>query len=276
MPFFLIDKPKWVSSRAITSKVQHDLQVKAGHAGTLDPFATGLLVIATEGDTRLIDKFSSFPKTYEGTFIFGQTSSTLDPEGEIIQEKIPDFTIDQLDKTIKSSFLGKISQIPPHYSAVKVKGKRAYDLARNNKDFSLTPVTREIFAYKILKKINQNTFIIEFTVSNGTYIRALARDIAKKMQTVGMLLELKRTKIGPFLLEAAQSSEEKLVSLTDPYTLLGLEKIQVNEIEIQKLLNGQEVELSYNNKECLFYHGNIVLFCGLRENGKYKIQKRIS
>ncbi len=276
MPFFLINKPKGVTSRAITSKIQYELKVKAGHAGTLDPFATGLLIIATNGDTRLIDKFSKFPKTYEGTFIFGQTSSTLDPEGEITKKEIPNFSIAKLEEILQNNFLGSIEQIPPQFSAVKIDGKRAYDLARKNEKFSLNPVRREIFAYKILKKVNQNTFVIEFTVSNGTYIRALARDIAKKMQTVGMLLELERTKIGPFLLEMAQSPTEKFIPFSGGYALLNLEEIKLNDLEIKKLLNGQELKLPYNNKECLFFNKNIILFCSLNPNGKYKIKKRIN
>ncbi len=208
----LIDKPAGISSFGVVAKIRGKLKaefghkVKVGHTGTLDPFATGLLILLSGKMTKKSNEFLKLDKIYEATLRLGYVSTTGDPEGEI--QEYPDRNTPNpsiLESTIQS-FVGKSIQTVPKFSAVKINGQRAYKLAREGKDFE-TP-SREIEIYKIeILEYNYPELKIRCHVSSGTYIRTLAEDIGKKLGTGAYLTELRRIKVGKYSVDDA----EKLV-----------------------------------------------------------------
>ena len=196
----LIDKPAGISSFGVVAKVRSKLRdefghkVKVGHTGTLDPFATGLLILLSGKMTKKSNDFLKLDKTYEATLKLGFTSTTGDPEGEIthINDSVP--SISQIESAI-NSFLGTITQTPPKYSAIKINGERAYKLARKGQDFEIP--SRQVKIYKInILEYNYPNLTIRCHVSSGTYIRTLAEDIGKKLGTGAYLTSLRRLQIG--------------------------------------------------------------------------------
>ncbi len=209
----LIDKPKNISSFGVVARVRKKLsekegkKVKVGHTGTLDPFATGLLILLAKKATKRSDEFLKKDKEYEATIILGKTSSTGDPEGEITEYQVSKKPTLSEVKKVLTSFLGKNSQKVPIYSAVKINGKRAYALARSGQ-IPNTP-TRDITIYNIdLIKYEYPTLIIRTKVSSGTYIRTLGEDIGKLLKTGAYLTELRRTKIADYDIKDAIKLED--------------------------------------------------------------------
>ncbi len=211
----LIDKPAGISSFGVVAKVRGKLKVefghkvKVGHTGTLDPFATGLLILLSGKMTKKSADFLKLDKVYEATMKLGFTSSTGDPEGEISEylKKSPANTPSIADiKATLSNFTGTISQTPPKFSAIKINGQRAYKLARQNKDFTVP--SREITIYN-LEIINYDYPELKIRVhcSSGTYIRTLAEDIGIALGTGAYLTALRRLQIGNYNITTA----EKLV-----------------------------------------------------------------
>ncbi len=195
-----IDKPIGWSSFDVVKKVKNITKhKKVGHGGTLDPFASGVLIIGTEVDTKKLTEITNSDKAYEAQLELGKTTNTLDTEGEIVDEKeIPEFDSGKI-KSVLNNFLGKQKQKPPMYSAKKHKGVRLYKLARKNIE-----VDREDIEICInnIELVDFTKNIIRFIVecSKGTYVRVLGKDIAKNLNTVGYLTTLKRTKVGDFLI----------------------------------------------------------------------------
>ena len=198
----LIDKPAGISSFGAVAKVRARLRdefghkIKVGHTGTLDPFATGLLILLTGKMTKKSNEFLKLDKVYEATLKLGYISSTGDPEGDLEETSdiIPD--LDQIQNTIKN-FTGTVKQKVPAFSAVKINGQRAYKLARAGKDFE-TP-EREITIYNIeILSYNYPELKIRCEVSSGTYIRTLAEDIGKALGTGAYLTALRRLKIADY------------------------------------------------------------------------------
>lgn len=221
----LINKPKDWTSFDVVKKVKGMLKVKKiGHAGTLDPLATGLLVLALGKKTKDIEKIQALEKEYHATFCIGATTPSLDLETTpSITSDTAHITQDVLESTIQTFFVGEIEQTPPQYSAVKVEGKRAYELARAGKKADIKPKKITIFAFDInnvrtidASELNpQHTkdqtrltvFDARIICSKGTYVRTLADDVAQKFGTRGMLLDLVRTRIGTYKLDKADSLE---------------------------------------------------------------------
>ena len=230
----LIDKPAGISSFGVVAKVRGRLKaefghkVKVGHTGTLDPFATGLLILLSGKMTKRSNEFLKHDKVYEATLKLGYTSTTGDPEGEIQEyfnsgprpsgpspradgansraaalRNAPNQNI--LESTIKS-FVGEITQTPPKFSAIKISGQRAYKLARKGEDFEIPSRKVTIYSIEILD-YNYPELKIRCHVSSGTYIRTLAEDIGKALGTGAYLTALRRTKIADYDVESA----EKLV-----------------------------------------------------------------
>lgn len=209
----LIDKPENISSFGVVARIRAKLRdeygkkVKVGHTGTLDPFATGLLILLSGKMTKKSNEFLKQDKIYEATLKLGETSTTGDPEGEITpknSEKIP--TLAEINKALKA-LTGEIEQTVPIFSAVKIDGERAYKLARAGRDF--TPPTRKITIYKIdLLEYKYPTLKIRTSVSSGTYIRTLAEDLGKALGTGAYLTALRRTKIGNFDLKDATKLDD--------------------------------------------------------------------
>jgi tRNA pseudouridine55 synthase len=201
----ILDKPAGLSSRAAVTRVKRLMPrgTKVGHAGTLDPFATGVLVVLVERATRKCEKLMNFPKRYEATVKLGATTVTDDPESpeQILHSGAPP-QFDQIGQTVRS-FIGPIQQRPPVYSAIKIAGKRACDRVREGQlDLVLKPRTVQVYSIDILS-YEWPLLRLRIDCGRGTYIRALARDLGKALNVGGYLTELRRTRVGEYTIERA-------------------------------------------------------------------------
>ena len=203
----LIDKPAGISSFGVVAKVRGYLRnecghkVKVGHTGTLDPFATGLLILLSGKMTKKSNEFLKLDKEYIADLKLGFKSSTGDPEGEI--EKVDDRVPDAKEiEDILQTFIGEIEQIPPKYSAIKINGQRAYKLARKGVDFEVPMRRIRIYNIEVLE-YEYPRLAIRCRVSSGTYIRTLAEDIGLKLGVGAYLTALRRTKIGEYSVDKA-------------------------------------------------------------------------
>jgi len=237
--FLCVDKPRGISSFAVVSRVRKKMHCKkVGHAGTLDPEATGLLVLALGFAVKLLPYISVSPKEYEFTIQFGHETDTLDSVGKVVSvsEKTP--SVKSINHVIPE-FLGEIQQRPPQYSAVKVRGKRAYSRARRGEDFIIPERTITIDRLDLLlyqPEYKKGDFITQ--CSSGTYVRSLARDIAKRVGSCGHCSRIHRTVAGNFSLGNAYSLEEfessdnpKLISITDALSEMVSEVLSEKQIE---------------------------------------------
>lgn len=193
-----IDKPVGPSSAAIVAKVLRETgAAKAGHGGTLDPLASGILPIALGDATKTVSYVMDGAKTYRWTVRWGENRTTLDAEGEATAVSDVRPTQDAIEASL-AAFQGEITQIPPIYSALKVDGARAYDLARQGAEVEMTPRRVMIHDYRLLDMPDADHARFEARVGKGTYIRALARDLAASLGACGYVSDLRRTACGPF------------------------------------------------------------------------------
>lgn len=213
--FLLIHKPIEWTSFDVVNKLRHILKTKKiGHAGTLDPLATGLLILCTGRMTKRIDEFQGLEKEYQGKFVIGQTTASYDLETEPTSaQDISQVTEEQIRKTALS-FIGRIQQVPPIHSAIKVKGKRAYTLARTGKDVTLKPREVEIKEFEITR-IDNPVVGFRIVCSKGTYIRSVANDFGEILGVGAYLSELCRTRIGEYKLENARSLDQIIIEGAD-------------------------------------------------------------
>ena len=216
----LIDKPlEWTSFQVVNKLRWHIKKkfglkkIKVGHAGTLDPLATGLLILCTGKETKNIETYQGQVKEYTGTFVVGATTPSYDLETEINKNYPTEHISDELIHNTTELFLGKIQQKPPIFSAIKKEGKRLYELAREGKTTEIKSREIEIFEFEITKIEMPN---LEFRVvcSKGTYIRSLAFDFGKALNSGAHLSVLRRTKIGNYAVDNAQSIDEFIEALT--------------------------------------------------------------
>jgi tRNA pseudouridine55 synthase len=200
--FLLVDKPAGISSFGVVARVRRVLteaagrKVKVGHTGTLDPMATGLLILVAGNYTKKASQFSKMDKVYEAELTLGATSTTADREGEIIKENDHRPSRAEVD-TVLNKFSGELQQTPPIYSAIKVGGQRAYKLARSGKQVVIEP--RMVTIYSIDNvKYNYPKLFLSVHVSSGTYIRSLAEDIGRELGTGAYLSALRRSRVASF------------------------------------------------------------------------------
>lgn len=257
----IVNKEKGYTSHDIVSIVKKRTNEKVGHTGTLDPNATGVLPLLI-GKATLISKYLiEHDKTYLATLKLGKRTTTADSEGEIIEEcEVKNIQTEEVEKVLKS-FLGKQIQTPPIYSAIKVKGKKLYEYARQGKNDKVDIPKRKIEIYNIeLKEIRNDLkeIVFEVSCSKGTYIRSLCEDIATKLETVGYMSELTRLQVGRFKIEDSIAIEEiknnstniskKIITIEKFFE--NKEKIVLEEVKEKMFLNG--VKLKTNNKEGLY------------------------
>ncbi|MBR6097519.1 tRNA pseudouridine(55) synthase TruB [Candidatus Saccharibacteria bacterium] len=202
-----VDKPAGMTSFGAVARVRRVLsekagkKIKVGHTGTLDPFATGLLILMAGKATKKAMEFTKLDKVYEATIRLGATSSTGDPEGEIVVKSTTINYSRQRIEEVLQKFLGKIEQRPPRFSAIKIDGQRAYKLARAGKEVEMPTRTVEIYSIELIDY--SAPFIkIRTHVSSGTYIRTLAEDIGKELGCGAYCTELRRTKIAEYDINA--------------------------------------------------------------------------
>ncbi len=219
MPFLLVDKPAGITSHDVIDRLRRITGIRTiGHAGTLDPFATGLLIVAIEREaTKHLQEYVGLPKEYIAEICIGKTSTTLDPEGDVVDGPAVTITNDEL-RTAIASLTGDLQQIPPMHAAIKIGGKKLYELAREGKEIERAPRAVTVSAFEIIDSPYGRgvaaptpfTLRCRIRCSSGTYIRALARDLGSALGTVGYLTALRRTRIGEFSVEQAK----KLDALT--------------------------------------------------------------
>lgn len=220
--WLIIDKPIGMGSTQVVNQTRHLFNaVKNGHTGTLDPFASGVLPIAFGEATKLIPYVTDGIKEYEFTLKFGSTTDTLDLTGKTTASGGITPTCEQILAKIPS-FIGEITQIPPAYSAIKIKGQRAYDLARQGQDFSIPERKVTIYNLQLLEILPDSQARFRVSCSKGTYVRTLGADIALSLNAYGHLTELRRTKCGNF-------------SLSDTILLDNLKKLDYSALQ-QSLL----------------------------------------
>lgn len=206
----LVDKPAGISSFGVVARIRRQLsqhfgrKIKVGHTGTLDPFATGLMILVVGKECKNADKYSKLDKVYEATIVLGKKSSTGDPEGEI--ENVSNKKVVQSEiEAILAQFIGTITQTPPAFSAIKINGQRAYKLARAGKKVDIPPRQVTIYSIEILH-FSYPELSIRVHVSSGTYVRTLAEDIGETLGVGAYCSELRRTSIGDYSIKDASKS----------------------------------------------------------------------
>lgn len=240
----LLDKEAGVTSRRIDNILQKRFQTKkVGHLGTLDPFATGLLIVAVGKATKCLPYLESDYKTYQATLKLGEKTSTGDPEGEVVMVKAPSCHEKEEIQFCLDSFLGFSEQLPPMTSAIKIEGVPLYKKARKGLEVERKKRKIEVKSIRLLS-LEGDIVRFEATVSAGTYMRSLGEDIAEKLGEIGHLTELRRTEVGSLSVSLAKKlgeiSEEDFLS---PGPLLNMRKIQVQGKQKEDVLNGKPLRL---------------------------------
>lgn len=274
-----INKPKGKTSREIVNQIQKILNTKAGHNGTLDPIATGVLVITLGKATKLNEIISSNDKEYIATAILGLETDTLDITGKKQKEENTKIEKKQIIEAL-NHFKGEYLQQVPIYSAVKIKGKKLYEYARENIKVELPKRKVKIYDIKLIEHIYQNKkTIIKFKVkvSKGTYIRSLIKDIAHYLNTYGTMTDLIRTKQGKFDIKNSYTIENiinKNYKLLKIKEVLEIPKVKVDDKEKFKIINGQQ--LNYNYETVLFLDNqDNELAIYKKDNNKLKVWKML-
>jgi tRNA pseudouridine55 synthase len=206
--WLILDKPLGMTSTAAVAKVKRLFEAaKAGHAGTLDPLATGILPVAFGEATKTVPFVMDGIKVYRFTVRFGAETDTDDAEGKVVETSDRRPTREEIEAVLPR-FTGEISQVPPRYSALKIEGARAYDLARDEEAFELAPRTVIIDRLDLLDHPDPDHCVLEAECGKGTYVRALARDLGRALQCLGHVAALRRTQVGAFHEDDATTLEE--------------------------------------------------------------------
>jgi tRNA pseudouridine55 synthase len=269
--FLLINKPEGPSSFNIVAKIRRIFGIKkVGHCGTLDPLADGLLVVAVGNATRLI-QYLGDDKVYEFEVYFGRKTETGDREGETVGEceKVP--TKEELIAQIPK-FIGEISQTPPAFSAIKIDGKRAYELARAGKVVEMNSRKINIFSLELLDcDFDGKTAKFRTHCSNGTYIRSLAQDIAQSCGTLGYCLSIKRVAVGNLELKDAVLAEEASEENIIPFDkVIDFPKVQLSENQFQRVRNGNFITAINNAAQVFLEYNGEIIALAKSEDGKLK------
>ncbi len=244
-----VNKPQGWTSFDVVNKIKHIIYqkgLKIGHLGTLDPMATGVLLVTVGKATKLFDLMQQKSKTYLATFEFGYETDTLDATGTKVSESLNLPTRQQI-KEVLPSFIGQIEQMPPKYSAKSINGKRAYDLARANQQFDLKPCKVNIYDLDIID-FSKNCLTLKIVCGSGTYIRAIGRDIAEKLKTFATMTSLIRTDIDNFNIKNCvdiQSINEQNIAenMFKIKNVLSQPVLKLGQTETGKILNGQSVKI---------------------------------
>ena len=296
---FLIDKRAGETSFGVVKNIRSSLHIeKVGHAGTLDPFASGLLIILLNRGTKLSPFLMAGKKIYHATIRLGVETDTLDPTGRVVStHTVPKFGLEEIRSTIKR-FVGKIDQIPPAFSAVKHQGVRAYRLARKGLNFELKKRQVTVYELKVLA-VELPDVTIEVKCSGGTYIRSLAADIGKALRTGGHLKSLRRTASGSFNVKDAVNSQDisdkqalplltnKLITLNEALT--DMPAVVIDRPLADKVRQGYQpsweelkIEPDSGNPENLFYKavrkGELIAIMNIKksrgvDHGKVRIER---
>ena len=256
-----VDKEKNMTSFDVVNQISNLYGIKrVGHTGTLDPIATGVLVICVGSATKLVDELTSNDKEYIASVELGTLTDTLDNTGKILNEEMANKTKEEIVNVL-NSFKGKYMQEVPIYSAVKINGKKLYEYARENIEVELPKREVEITDIELVDNVkyknNKTYFKFKCSVSKGTYIRSLIRDIAIKLNTIGIMTDLRRIRQGKFKIEDTISlsniSYNSLINIID---ILDYKKIEMTKNIEKQVLNGAIIDNIYNIDEVLFIKDN--------------------
>ena len=256
----VVNKEKNYTSRDIVNIVGKTLNTKSiGHTGTLDPLATGVLILCVGKSLKVVDLITSYTKEYIAKVKLGIETDTLDITGNIIKTSKVNVDKEKIEKTLKS-FLGKSMQEVPKYSAVKINGKKLYEYARNNIEVELPKREIQIYDIELLSDIDQNNeFTFRVSVSKGTYIRSLIRDIGNKLNTCACMSDLIRTKQGDFNIENSYKIEDiknnnyEFLNIKD---VLNIEQVVVDDICLKKIQNGMVLNKFFKSDLALILDKN--------------------
>ncbi len=247
----VVNKEPGYTSRDVVNILNKKFNTKKiGHTGTLDPLATGVLVVCIGKYTKLVDKITAEDKEYVATIKLGVSTDTLDITGKVLQsEPIKELDGQQINDVLES-FLGSYLQEVPKYSAVKIDGKKLYEYARNNEEVELPKREVEIYEIELLE-LKKDEIKFRCVVSKGTYIRSLIKDICQKLNVLGTMASLERTRQGIFKVDNAYTLED---IKNDGYQLLNINDIfsyphyEINEEEYQKVLNGGFLKINKDDE----------------------------
>ena len=278
--FLNIDKPQKMTSHDVVSKLRKLTGIKRiGHAGTLDPFATGVLPIAIGNATKLI-QYLKDDKKYIATVQFGKNTSTYDIEGEVTEEFSKKINENEVEESLEA-FKGEILQIPPKYSAIKVNGKKLYDYARAGQDVEIKPRKVIIYDIRLVKfDFAEQKAVIEVSCSKGTYIRSIAYDLGKNLCCGGYLSDLKRTQAGIFnidksvSLNSLQNKEQVLHNLIKSAEIFDFPTYELSDKEVQRVIHGNFIKnVNFKNSDIVFliYSGKIFAI-GMVEDDKILVK----
>lgn len=259
---FFVDKEIGCTSRDVVNEIIKKVETrKVGHTGTLDPLATGVLVVCVGKATKLVNMLTCEYKEYEAEITLGIKTDTYDITGNIIEEQIPNVTKEDIEKVLKS-FIGEYNQEVPIYSAVKINGKKLYEYARNNESVILPKRNVEIKDLKLISNItikdNRIIFKIWTRVSKGTYIRALVNDIAHTLKTIGVMSSLRRTKLGNISVAQCKHIDDITLKSLIPVkeVLKDYPFVYVDNVLKNDILNGKIIDNIYQNERIVFLDKN--------------------
>jgi tRNA pseudouridine55 synthase len=241
--FLLIDKPAGITSQGLVGQLRKKFNERQiGHAGTLDPDATGLMLVGVGRATRLLTFLVGMDKTYEGELTFGARTDTLDAAGKVIETfDMPNFVSTDVESCITKHLTGDIMQIPPMVSAIRVEGKRLHQLAREGIEIERTPRAVTISRFDVKTTSDPHTWSFAIDCSSGTYIRSLADDLGKLMGGGAYLKTLRRTRVGPFNVGAATDVEHAV--LLDPLAAVAhMSRVQVDDSTKARVLHGSVLD----------------------------------
>ena len=272
----LINKEKGITSRDVVNQVEKILKTKKiGHTGTLDPMATGVLVLCIGSSLKLVEMLMNHDKEYIATIQLGIETDTLDVTGKTLKtQEVRPITKIEIEEVLKN-FKGKIKQEVPKYSAIKVNGKKLYEYARKGIEVELPIREIEIFKIELLGDMINNTFQIRCVVSKGTYIRSLIRDIAHALGTIGVMSELKRTRVGAFSIENTYSIsnvEKGFYQLLTPQDVLDIPHYIVDEELEKKIRNGCVLDAFFKENMMMILDQNHNLLAIYQQNGLGKVK----
>ena len=275
--FINLIKPSGMSSAYAVGSVKRKLHSTCGHMGTLDPMADGVLPVGIGQASRLFQYQLDKEKSYLARFIFGQTTDTLDITGVVENTTTVIPTIEQI-RAVLGEFIGEIDQIPPKYSAKCIDGKRGYQLARKGIEFELQPKKVCILGFECLSQTAENEFEFKIDCKGGTYIRSLARDLALRLNSLGAMSKLTRTKAGIFTIEKGVTVEQFMDSenpeeyLVAPETTVNFQKAVLTGKQAQKILDGVFENLGFEDGVYRVYNQQEFWGVGESQNGILKIK----
>jgi tRNA pseudouridine55 synthase len=264
-----INKPKGITSFDVIARLRKILNIKQiGHSGTLDPIAQGVLAICVGDATRIIE-FLPSDKSYRAFAQLGFNTNTYDLEGEVISKKEVNVTKEQIE-TALSTFSGEIEQLPPIFSAIKIKGKKLYEYARKNEAVEIPKRTVNIYKIELVEFKN-DIIVFDVDCSSGTYIRSIINDLGEKLGCGATMIDLVRTKASGLSLENSQNLDEitaENAKFIDPLEELTLNEIKITQDQLNKIKLGQYfmVEKFISETVKLSFEGKLVAIAKMDEN----------